>query len=410
MATQLSLSSASNILKTYFIPNMVQVFNKQTILWDRIERVEKWNAEGKNVTLALHYGRHSQAASARAGSAATLPQASTQKYQNAIVPTAYLYTTIEVEGPIIAAARSSAGSFVRAIKSEMDGATESHAKGMNRQANGDGSGALCKVVSGSGTAYVVDDGAGHKYSYLQQGNATQVDWIGSDNVTVKLANATVTLGAEVSTGLSLTTTSASLSALDYAVLEGTLGLEMSGLRAIISTADPTFSFSQTGLQNIPVASNPWWASQIVGSTSTLQDLRVDLLRRVITKVSRNTPNGIEDIKFILTGPDSQDKYFQLCADARIAVNTMILDGGYEGLEFSGIPIVADPEHLEGYFDFIVPDALAICQFADDDWMDMDGNVLSRVYNKDLYKATLFGYRNIGVKARNALGALVGINV
>lgn len=419
----LNLSTGTNILKTFYLPPLQRLFNRQTILWDRIERNDKWNPEGKNFTLGLHYGRHAQAGSGRPSFGATLPGKDNQKYQVSTVPTAYLYTTIEVEGPIIEHARSNAGSFVRAVRSEIEGASESHRKSMNRQANGDGRDALAVTVSGSGTSYVMDDGAtdlgvasqAHHQVYLQPGNATQVDTVNNDvspNVVIA-SDVTATLGADGATGFTVTFgTSVTMDSGDYIVLKGTLGYQMTGLRAIISASDPdqTGLSGSGGLQGLTVASNPWWIGQVLGSVTSPQDLRFPLLTRVISKVSKASPNGKDDIKFILTSYEGQDTYYELCANERIAVNTMVLDGGFEGLEFSGIPIVADPEHWIGSYDFIVPDALALCQVKDVDWMDKDGNVLSRVANKDSYEATLFSYMNLGTKMRNSLGALVGINM
>ncbi len=406
----LSISNASAILKTFYLPPLQRLFNTQTILWDRIERNENWNPEGKNFTLALHYGRHAQAGSGRASSGATLPGKDTQKYANSIVPSAYIYTTIEIEGPIIEHARSNAGSFVRAVRSEIEGAAESTRKSMNRQVNSDSRDALAHVVSGSTTAYVVDDGAGHHNVYLQPGVDTQVDTVDASTDVVLDSNKKFTLGGEVATGFATVNDSVSLDAGDYLVLTGTLGYQMTGLRAIINDTDPAFTGGLDGLQDLEVSTYPWWVSQMVGDTAAPQDLRFPLLQRVISKVAKNSPNGKDDIKFILTSFAGQDTYYELAANERIAVNTMVLDGGFEGVEFSGIPIVADPEHWDGYYDFIVPDALKLCQIKDVDWMDRDGNVLSRVANKDAYEATLFAYMNLGTPKRNSLGALRGINM
>ena len=427
----LSLTGASKILKVFYLPQMQKVFNTQTILWDRLERGTKWNPEGKNFTLGINFGRHAQAGSGRTGSGATLPAAAEMKYENAIVPAAYLYTRIEIEGPVIKAARSNAGSFVRAVRSQVEGATESTKKSLNRQANGDGRDWLGFYRTGTGTAAgTMDDGgpshgrvAGgpnpHANVFFQPGVLTLADLIdATDNATVLDSNYSITVGAENATDFSYAVTAGgnidavAATGEDYYVLAGTLGFQMTGLRAIISNVDPVLLAG--GLHGLTVAAAPWWVGQVVGSyqTASLQDLRFPLLNRVISRVSQNSPNGKEDIKFILTSYRGQDAYYDLASNERIAVNTMVLDGGFEGVEFSGIPIVADPEHSDGEFDFIVPDALKILTVGGEimEWMEEDGNMLSRVANKDSYEATLFGYVNLGTPRRNSLGALIGINV
>lgn len=416
----LSLSTGSAILKTFYLPPLQRLFNKQTILWDRVERESNWNPEGKNFTLALHYGRHAQAGSGRASSSAVLPRKATQKYANAVVPSAYLYTTIEVEGPVIEHARSNAGSFVRAVRSEVEGAAESHRKSMNRQANGDGRDWLGFYRSGTGTGSgTLDDGGvnsgtAHAFSYFQPGVPTTVDLIdASDDSTILDNSVEVTVGAENATSLDFEYTSGNIDASasagnDYFVLEDTLGYQMTGLQAIIDNVDPVLL--PDGLHDLSVDDAPWWASQVIGSTSSPQDLRFPLLNRILSRVAKNSPNGKDDVEFILTSYAGQDTYYELAANERIAVNTMVLDGGYEGVEFNGIPIVADPEHWIGSYSFIVPSALRILQVKDTDWMDRDGNVLSRVSGADAYEATMFAYMNLGTPARNSLGKLRGINM
>jgi hypothetical protein len=436
----LTLTSGSAILKTFYLPPLQRLFNKQTILWDRVERNDKWNPEGKSFTLALHYGRHPNAGVGQPSTAGTLPRAGTQAYSNSIVPTAYLYTRIQVEGPIIEHAKSNAGSFVRAVRSEVEGAAESFRKSMNRQANGDGIDELGFIQANANSAsQTVVDFFGNHNTYLQPGVATPVEIYAGDvsNVSPTLtvgaarnaSTITATAGADGTNGIAVTlSTSQNLTAGDIIVPSGgqagdvtatytTLGRQMTGLRAIIAATDPSAqSLASAGLQGLAVASNAYWTSQIVGTQSIFgastgkQDLRFPLLQRVISKVAKNSPNGKDDIKFVLASFAGQDTYYELAMNERIAVNTMVLDGGFEGLEFAGIPIVADPEHWDGVYDFIVPDALRINQVKDVDWMDKDGNVLFRVSGSDAYEATLYAYMNLGTTMRNSLGALVGINM
>lgn len=409
------LSTHSYVLKTYYLPPMQKLFNTQTILWDRLERNTKFNVEGKNFTIPIHYARHAQAGSGRAGTGAVLPRKDHQKFDNAIVPSAYIYTTIEVEGPVIRATKSDKGSFVRVIRSEVEGATESTRRSLNRQANGDGRDALGFYKTGASAGVgTMDDGRGHPLVYFQQGNPTVVDLIdGADNSTKLDDSVTVTVTDENALDFDFayasgTIDAAATAASDYWVLEDTLGFQMTGLRAIINNVDPPLL--PGGLHGLPVASKPWWKSQIVGDNADPQDLRFALLNRVISKTAQNTPSGKEDIKFILTSYAGENTYYELAANERMAVNTMVLDGGFEGVEFSGIPIVVDPEHWVGYYSFIVPDALRICQMADIDWMEDGGDVLRVKPGYDAYEGALFGYMNLATTKRNSLGELRGINM
>jgi len=406
----MNLTTASNVLKVFYLPPLRRLLNNSTILWNRLERHEKFNVEGKNFTVPLHVSRHTQAGAGRAEEG-TLPSKDSQGYNAAVVPAKYIYTSIQISGQVIRATRSDAGAFIRAVRSEVTGAVRDTKKSANRQAHGDGRDALAYYVSGSGTSVNVDDNQGNAYTYLQP-KTTTVDLIdASDNSTVLNNSTTILVGAESATTYAATlgdSISGSKADGDYWVLEDTLGNQMTGLAAIVDNENPPLLSG--GLHGIAVSGNPWWQAQVVGDdTTTYQDLRFPLLQRVCSRIAMNSSFDKEDIKFILANHFMVDKYYELCANERRAVNVMQLDGGYEGVEFSGIPIVADVEAWNNRLYFIVPEALRICRMSDFDWMDDDGAVLSRVSNTDAYEATMFHYGDIATVARNALGLLQGIN-
>ena len=405
----MNLTTAANVLKTFYLPPLRRLLNNQTIFWNRLERNENFNVEGKNFTVPLHVSRHTQAGAGRAEEG-TLPAKDSQGYNQAVVPAKYIYTRIQISGQVIRATKSNAGAFIRAVRSEVEGATRDTKRSTNRQAHGDGRDALAYYVSGSGTSVVADDNLGNSFTHVGP-KATTVDLIDvSDNSTVLNNSTTILAGADVATGVTMTlgdSISGSKADGDYWVLEDTLGNQMTGLEAIVSASNPPLLSG--GLHGIAVSGNNWWQSQIVGDDTSMVDLRFANMQRVISKMSQASDYDKDDIEFGLASYFMIDKYYELCANERRAVNVMQLDGGYEGVEFSGIPLVADAQAKHNRIYFVVPDALKICRMSDFDWMDDDGAVLNRVVNTDAYEATLFHYGDIACVARNALGALVGQN-
>lgn len=405
----LNLSTATDVLKVFYLPPLRRLLNNQTILWNRLERNENYNVEGKNFTVPLHNNRHALALAGR-GELGALPDADSQGYANAIVPATFLYTKIQISGPVIRATRSNAGSFIRAVRSEVEGATRDSRKSANRQAHSDGTDPLAFYVSGAGAASgTVDDGKGNAFTFLPA-KAVKTDLINGSTHAARQSNVTVTLGDE-GVGVFNVTFSPNLDAGatdgDYFTVYGTIGKQMTGLGAIISNQNPPLLGG--GLHGITVSGKPWWQAQVVGSDASKQDLRFALMQRVITRIVTASDYTKDDIKFILANPFMVDKYVDLCIQERRAVNVMQLDGGYEGVAFNGIPIVADPEAQRGRMYFIVPETLKIFRMADFSWMDEDGAMLNRVQGLDAYEATLFAYMNLGTVARNGNGVLLGIN-
>ena len=104
----------------------------------------------------------------------------------------------------------------------------------------------------------------------------------------------------------------------------------------------------------------------------------------------------------------RDKYVELAVNERHWYNTMEIDGGFEAVEYNGLPLVPDPQCKHNRIYFIVPDTMRIFRSADFDWMDRDGAVLRKVNNRDVYEATLFHYGDLGCVTRNGNGLLTDL--
>jgi len=402
------LSNASNILKVHYLPPIREQLNNATILLKRIQRDDAVPVGGKTFTVPLHTSRNITAGSGRADGG-TLPTASQQGYSIAVVPNSYLYGRIQVTGPAVAAARSDAYAFVRAVESEIKGCMKDFKKSMNRQLLSDGRDALAFWTGADDTSGTnVDDSRGNAFVHLPAGQTVTCDLIdASDNSTV-LGNAiVVTLGAAAATNYAITWTgSVSGSAdADYLVLDDTLGNQMMGIGGIIDDGNPPLLAG--GLHGLAVASNTWWESQVIdGDTpGTNQALTFPRLQLPLDRIAINSDFDENDVKFLLTSYGVRGKYVDICRDDRRHVNTMTLDGGFKAVDFNGIPIVPDPQAPKNTIFYVVPEVLRIMRSSDFDWMQKDGAVLSRVSNQDAYEATLLHYGNLACTARNALGRL-----
>mgnify|MGYP001305493189 CR=1 FL=1 len=408
----MDLTQADKVLKIFYLPPVREMLNSSTILLSRLEKDSSTqDVSGKTFTVPLHIGQNEAAGVGRA-EGGTLPTAGAQSYGEAKVPNKYLYGSIEISGPVIAATRNSAGAFIKAIESEMKGCMKNTKRAINRQLHGDGHDALGFYVSTkAGRTVYMDDGNGNFFTHLTPGTTT-VDLIdASDNSTELLSDEKVTLGPEGTSGIEVTFTSAipgTIAAGDYIVPANTHGYQMMGLAGIVSAADPGI-LGAAGLHGLPVATNPWWAAQVVGSDASKVDLSIPNMQKVFSKIASSTDYSEADIKLILTSYGVRDKYVELCSNERRFYNTMTLDGGFEAVDYNGKPIVPDAQCKKNRMYFLVLDSLKLFRSADFSWMDRDGAILARVPNKDAYGATLFHYGDLGCVCRNANGVLLGIN-
>ena len=406
-------TAAGNILKEVYLPALQELLNNATPLLSQMEK-EITPVEGGNFVIALHTGRNSAAAIAR-DEGGTLPTAGQQSYKRAIVPVKQLYSRIEVSGKAIAATRSNKGAFLKALESEMKYVMIDTKRQLNRQLNGDGTGALAYWTGADDTSpATVDDGLGNGTTYLPAGTTT-LDLIDLSTLstTPLLANMPVTRGTVGSTTTSITWTGtdpASTAAGDFLVFPGTFKKEMLGIRGVISDGDPAV-LGAGGLHGLPVASNPDWKAFVLGSDSAKQDLSFPLIQQLLSRIVSESGADESDIKLFYCHPAMRDTYVKLCQDERVFYNVMKLDGGWEAVTYNGKPIVADVQARRNALFAITPSSMSLMQMAPLDFMDKDGSMFYRISggDKDAYGATAFVYQELGCKVRNQNGVLVGIN-
>jgi hypothetical protein len=404
------ITAATPILKEVYLPALQELLNNGTPLLAAVEK-EIVPVEGKNFTVAIHRTRNNAAGIGRSEDS-TLPTAGNQGYVAAVVPIKQLYSRIRVSGRSIAATKSNKGAFLKALEAEMKYVMTDTKRSINRQLNGNGTGALAYWTGADNTSpATVDDNFGNGTTLLGTGAVT-CDLIDASDNSTKLGDSIVVTRGAVSTATTSVSWTGSVSGSadgDYLVLEDTLGNEMTGIQAVIDDADPALLAG--GLHGLAVATYPDWKAVVLGSDSSKQDLSFPLIQQLISRIVTESAADESDIKMFHCHPAMRDTYVKLCQDERVFYNVMKLDGGWEAVTYNGKPVVADVQCRRNALYAITPSSLAIAQMAPLDFMDKDGSVFYRISGGDVdaYGATAFVYQELMCKARNQNGVLKGIN-
>uniref|UniRef100_A0A6M3LAD7 Putative capsid protein n=1 Tax=viral metagenome TaxID=1070528 RepID=A0A6M3LAD7_9ZZZZ len=450
------LSNYDEALKTFYLPAVQEQLNHETFLADKLE-VNEEDVSGTDATIDCHYGR-SSGTGARADGGA-LPDADYQKFKQCIVPTRYQYGRVTFSGPTIAATRDEKGAYARVIDTEITGIVKDLAQEVNRQMWGCGYGVLARWLSGTGTAPYVQkkymgnavggDGFGSTFGgkYFQENpvGTTYLDSSQSgshmDVMTVSTTKLTVTAITEGTTSdlLTMTDSGVSESAGTYYVrlgnvrtlaassVAGYARLEMMGLRGIVTDENPddialfdgaTDYDTNRGhnvadpLQGLDVDSYSWWKSQVDASSAGRYRAQRALSRKLMQKMF----DKVEKAAGVGYGPDTimttraiRREYFELVVPDVRHVNTMELDGGWEALDYNGVPLMVDDDAIDGEMYFLTLKDLQVYRMSDYDWMNKDGNILSRITGYDAYEAVLYRYAELGCKRRNSQGVLCDLS-
>lgn len=408
----LTLSAADALLKVRYIGPVRDQLNNKTVLANRLDRDSSTQSvDGKSFTVPLHYKRNNQAGSGRADNG-TLPSVDSQASVTAVVPNKYIYTTVEVTGPTMAATRTNIGAFVRAIDDEVRGATRDMKKAFNRQLHSNGIDALGYWTTADDTSgTVIDDGQSNAFTHLGNGS-TRCDLLDASASYATIGDSiVVTLGTEDTTtpGWNVTWTGTVSGSADGDVLApedsvvGGVGYSIMGIDGIISSSNPPLLGS--GLHGLAVATYPWWTAQEFSNSGTKRPLTLALMQRPLSQIAVRSDYDESDVKFLLGNVWVRDKYEQLLIADKRHVNTLELDGGFSGLDYSGKPFVVDTQCKRNTIFYVTPETMKIFRNEDFSWMDMDGKIWHRRENKDSYFATLFHYGDLACVSRNGNGKL-----
>lgn len=408
-------------MKQVYLPPVREVLNNATPLLKYIEKEIQEVPGGSDFIIPLHTGRNDAAGDGVAENG-TLRAAGNQTFARTFASPKYLYSRLQVSGPVIAATKNNKGAFLKALESEMKYLMQDTKRAFNRQLHGDGTDPIGFYVSGAGsTTVVVNDGLGNRFDHFNK--STLVDLIDVSAGYTVLGTYTATRGSLVATGRQLTMSAslhASAAAGDFFVKSGTFGQQMMGIAGIVSDGNPNATLYPTGLQKLTVGAEPDWAAQVIyadGGTSETAlaanraDISFEALQDLSTAVSVNSDYDESDINLYMSSPGIKNKYVQLCRNERVFFNNMKLDGGFSAVSYNGKPLVWDPQSKKNRLYALVTETMSIFRLSELDWIDTGGDVLYRIGggDKDAVGATLAAYQELGAKIRNANGVILNLN-
>lgn len=458
-------TAASNVLKQFYLGPIRSQLNSKTLLMHRLAKREDV-VEGLEWVIPVHTGRN--AGVMARGEMQTLGASGRQSYQRLRGNVVYNYGKITLSGPLLASARTQRGAFLNALEGETKGLIRDFKKDLNRQMFSDGSGRLGMVSDvGSAPTY----GVREIFDYANQGNRLRGIGVGdrlfledvtgasttdsvllgnSQRVTaVDLDARTITLAGAIGsaavgdhfvkardTGLSAAINDSSFRGFASSAVRG--HVEMMGLLGIMGSGSGTATTSlprsanngaaysplgagkvyaatvnggataQDGdLQNLSAVTEALWRPNVFANGGVPRPLTTDLMQRA---VDAQEINGEARATIGICSHAVRRAYVNLLQADRRYVNTKMLDGGFEAVDFNGIPLVVDVDCPEGMILFPHEPNLMIVRQSDFFFMEKDGAVFARLPDTDGYDATLCYYSDLLTDRRNAHSLVVDVAV
>jgi len=403
-----TLTTLSNIMKNFYLGPVQSQLNNE-ILVQQLLGTSSENLEGLAAKLPLHNLR-SSGVGAR-GELETLPIAGSQGYAQASFDLAYHYGRAQVSGQSIHKTRSSAGAFLTAMKSELDGLRDDLALDFARQIYGTGDAVVATTAANAAVTVVVLQSAeaiakGFLYINMVIDGGTlanpQLNFTNRTITDINLATPSITIsGANVTTNAG-----------DKIFRFGNAGpsttyvnREMdAGLQKILATSANTL-----GGINAASAGNSYWDSlrNTTGGTISLSTLMQEWNR----SASAGAKAG--DVVAITT-PGIVRRLFETGDFKALVqfVNTNDFAGGFSEVSFAanGVPIKLYPDRLAPWGQVLIPHKKHIRMFSPAEWdfLSKDGLTVRWVNDIDAFQTALFKYANMGADRRNTSNVITGI--
>lgn len=319
-----------------------------------------------------------------------LPIAQSQSYESAQVKLKNLYGAIQLTGQTFELADKNFQAFASALDQEVSSVKETLRKDVARQVYGTGKGVMATATgAGTTTTFVTTN-----TQYLEVGmfvdiftsaDANRVADVTITDITGNTVTFSPAAGVATATG-------------DYITRDNSVGKEITGLGAIISTSATIY--------NVNPATVPVWKATVSANGGVARALTESLMIQQID-IIRQKGGGVPTVIFTSLGV--RRSYFALLQSQRRIVNNSNFEGGFSGLAFTvdsnDIPLISDVDCPPSTMKFVNEKELKWYNAGDWSFMNRDGSNWQRVINSsgsfDAYQATLYQYAELGTHRRNA---------
>jgi len=386
-------------MKVYESTIADQVFSKNVLFSNILKNVATKKGT-TNKYLKIHNSRN--IGSAAGGESITLPTAGQQGYTEATIPMKLNFHSISITDFALQAGKNSKEFLVDLLQTEYDGAKADMQRQLSRQGYGDGSGVIAMINGiASQPTFDLDNPMVGKNptDYLEAGALGVGTPVMVDSSKTAATSEVYTRVTAITDGDTLTlATGTGIADNDYVFLAHYNGgtstvsnrsAEIMGLKGLIDDSTNVDAF-----EGVTRSTSIWWKSY-VNSAAANRSLTEEIM---FTSMLEAKKKG--DPKIILTSFDLYSAYGRLLSADRRYTDTMELKGGFTGVKFNDMTLVADYDcpYTEMYF--IDTTTLSVEELSPMSFLQEDGAILSRSATTPAYTATLRYYANLASSACN----------
>lgn len=409
------------ILNDLFLPTMADTVIYPNALIKRLPR-DSTRVEGKNVVFPIH--TDDSLGVAALGADGLLPEAGQESYLRYSFAVKHLYVRMKFDGITMDATRTQLASWLKVVESEAKSKANILARQRQRMYHNDGSGRYGEIAAGSaGTGAAISAAATYTVAIPQDiesaatcsSTPTRFLRVGQIVAFVDPTGAAIRgtgiIDVVTSTTIEFSSVNAqtgNVTAGDYIVSASQSGVtvaqkdigwrnEPMGLAGILQDSDVySGSGAPVDFQGIDGA-NTFHRANVLANGGVLRPLTLELMDQGWTR-SIEIGDAVPTVVWA-SFPLVRAYASLLIADRRF-VGTKTFDGGYDGLDYNTVPLLADRDMYNNRL--YLPDETDMRMYVmtDPTWMNYDGAIYHRLTDKDAYQATMYCRETMGVDTRD----------
>lgn len=277
---------------------------------------------------------------------------------------------------------------------EQDSVVQALRQSINRQTFGDGTGKLATCVAGGPTNTVTVDSSAKIYAHATNGQ--YVDLYDTNTSTYVATKRMVT--GKTATTITIDGAAVTVTNTTIVVNAGSYNTEMNGLANIVSV-------SALGGINPATAGLEEWAGIVIDGGAASPSL--NLFQKPFSQIEDNGGT----VNFIVASTGVQTAAANhLTSFKRIQVqsSTITLPGGFEGIDWNGVPLGRDKDCPTGTAYFIDKSGLKIGEVIPPGWQELTDGSIVHWDGARSYQAVWIWDMNLVAFARNRLAKMTNI--
>ncbi len=388
-------------LKTWFQGPMVDGLNENCPVYRASEKIKaKW--DGDSVVRPLRLRRNQGIGATSDGG--NLPAIGRQGSTRATINNKYNYLRFGITGPMIKAAQTDRGSFVRSASFELEMGYKDLTTNLNRQLIWDGSGTIATIssaVSGSSTAVIAGrTSAEPALKYIDVGTTFDV-YSGSTLIASGIQVVSISSGtASSATATVVCDQTFTAAAATNLVLSGSYGNEITGLLYALDGGTSTI---------YGVDRSAYIAYQGNSSDQASAQLTLDAMQNIWNEGMRR--GNLGKYSAVYCDYTSLRYYQKLLVTDKRYTNTVKGDGTFGSadgyyMDFSGLPIVPDKDSPVRFF-FLPQEVLEFYINCEMEFADETGTMYIAQTDTDSFEVRIRHFGNFFNSQPSACALLTG---